>query len=355
MLLNNKLNLNILLIQFKAAGDIVLLTPVVKAIKKNFPNSKLTFMTNEKEVILIKNFKLIDTLFLIKKLTKNTIIDYLKYLKYNLSIFFQIRKNKYDVVIDFINNPKSALITLLSGSPVRIGRKGKRSFAYNKKIDIKTQDVNTVVRRLMHLSPLGIKPEFISTELVLNKSDVLFAKKYLKSINIKSKAPVIFLAPNSPRSSRKWKAEYFISVGKALIKKYNAEILLGWGPGEEEYTRFISEGIGNNAIMIPPTSLMEMSAIIAKTDLIITNDTGAKHFANALGVRSITIYGPTNPYVWNDIDIKRNPFLRADVPCIQCEKRVCPLEKHLCMEQVTPDMVMKLADSILKKNFFAKV
>lgn len=350
MPLNNKSSINILIIQFRPAGDVLLLTPVVKAIKKRFPNSKITFMANEKEVILVENFKLIDSLFVIKKLPKNTIIDHLNYLKYNLSLFFQVRKDKYNVVIDFIGNPKSALITLLSGSPVRIGRKGKRSFAYNKKIDIKTKNVNTVIRRLMHLSPLGIKPEYISTELVLNKSDVLFAKKYLKSLNIKSKIPVIFLAPNSPRSSRKWKSEFFVSVGKALIKKYNAKILLGWGPGEEEYTRFITEGIGNNAIMIPPTSLMEMSAIIAQTDLIITNDTGAKHFANALGLRSITIYGPTNPYVWNDIDIKRNPFLRADIPCIQCEKRVCPLEKHLCMEQVTPDMVIKIADNILKKK-----
>ena len=90
-----------------------------------------------------------------------------------------------------------------------------------------------------------------------------------------------------------------------------------------------------------------MAAIISASDLIISNDSGTKHIANAVGVRSITIYGGSNPFVWNDIDMKKNPALRADVPCIQCEKRECPLGHHLCMKNLTPDKVLETADSIL--------
>jgi ADP-heptose:LPS heptosyltransferase len=88
---------------------------------------------------------------------------------------------------------------------------------------------------------------------------------------------------------------------------------------------------------------------------MIANDGGPKHLANAVGIRTITVYGPTNPNVWNDIDMEKNPAVRADVPCIQCEKRECPLEQHICMEKVTPDMVIKIADSILQDKFILKI
>ncbi len=327
----------------------MLLTPVVKALKNNWPDSHISFMANEKESILIKDFKLIDDLIKIKKLPKNGVINYYKYLKKNLSIIRSIRKNNYDVVIDFIGNPKSALITFLSRAPIRIGRRLRaRSYAYNKKIEKYTYNLNTVLKRLNHLQPLGINSGYISPELFLNKKDLSFAEKYIHSLKINPDRPVVFLAPNSPRSSRRWKQEYYISTGKALTKKYNAKILLAWGPGEEEYTKAILNGIGNDAEMIPRTSLTEMAAIFSQGYLIITNEGGSKHIANAVGLRSITIYGPTNPFVWNDIDMEKNPVVRADVQCIQCEKRECPLEQHICMEKVTPDMVIEIADSILK-------
>jgi len=347
----NKSNLNILLIQFKPAGDVLPLTPVVKAIKIKYPSARISFLVNEKESILLKDFHLIDNLILIKKLSKKGVANYFKYIIYNFLIIKNVRKIKFDVVIDFIGNPKSAMITLLSGASTRIGRDvGLRSSAYNKIIEKPDPDTNTVIRRLAHLKPIGINPVYIAPEIALNRQDKKFGIDYKKSLMLSANRKIVILAPNSPRSSRRWKAEYFITIGKELIKKYNAKILLVWGPGEEEYTKAIVKSIGDDAEMIPQTTLTEMAAIISKSDLIITNDSGPKHIANALGVRSITIYGPTNPYVWNNIDMKKNPALRADVPCIQCEKRVCPMEKHICMEKLTPGKVLKIVDSILNNR-----
>jgi ADP-heptose:LPS heptosyltransferase len=347
----NKTNLKILLIQFKAAGDVLLLTPAVKAIKEKFPGCHISFMANEKESVLVKDFKQIDELILIKKIPKNSIINYYKYLKENLSVIFTVRKSNFDIIIDFIGNPRSALITFLSGTDIRIGRRLRnRSYAYNIKIKITDNDLNTVLKRLKHLEPLGIEANYTSPVINLNHKDKTFAEKYFRSQNIGPRRPIVFLAPNSPRSARKWKAEYFISAGRTLSDKYNCKILLAWGPGEEEYTRKILNGIGGDAVMIPLTSLTEMAAIFSKGKLIITNDSGAKHISNAVGLRSITIYGPTNPHVWNHIDTKKNPAVRADVPCIQCEKRECPNSHHICMDKVTPDIIIKIADSILGNN-----
>lgn len=338
--------LKILLIQFRPAGDVLLLTPVVKAIKEKYPDSLISFLVNEKESILIRDFSLIDDIILIRKIPRKKFSDYIKYLRYNISLNLLVRKKKFDVVIDFIGNPKSAFITFFSRAPVRIGRKSARDIAYNNIIKSHEKNLNTVLRRLAHLKPIGIDSGYISTELCLNPDDRQFAGDYIKSLNIKPGRKLIILAPNSPRSSRRWKPEYFSEVGKNLVQNYNAKILLAWGPGEEEYTKNILKEIGPDAEMIPLTSLCEMAAIIAGSDLIITNDSGAMHMANAAGIRSIAIFGPTNPYVWNHPDMAMNPALRADVPCIQCEKQECPLERHLCMDLVTPDIVLKTVDKI---------
>lgn len=343
----NKPKLNILLIQFKPAGDVLLLTPAIKAIKAKYPSAAVSFLVNEKESILIKDFKQIDNLILLKKTPKNGLLNYLKYIKYNFSLIRVIRKKKFDAVIDFIGNPKSSFITLLSKAPLRIGRKLRaRSFAYNIIIPKPDMNTNTVLKRLAHLKPLNIDADYVPTELSLNEQDKKFGINYYNKLNISPGRKIVILAPNSPRSSRRWKPEYFARTGSMLQKQYNAKIILVWGPGEENYTKTILAGISSDAEMIPSTTLTEMSAIISGADLIITNDSSPKHIANALGVRSITIYGPTNPHVWNNIDFIKNPALRSDVPCIQCEKRVCPQQNHICMESLTPDIVLKKVSSI---------
>ncbi|MBN2038518.1 MAG: glycosyltransferase family 9 protein [Spirochaetes bacterium] len=339
-----------LLIQFKPAGDVLLLTPVVKAIKKKYPDSNITFLVNEKESNLIRDYSLIDDFILVKKHSKKGFKNYFSYLTYNINLISRIRKKKFDVVIDYIGNPKSGLITFLSGSPIKIGRKGSRSYFYNRKIDIQDKNINTVVRRLCHLKPLNIESDYMPPEININSEDRKTAEKYFNLLKIKPGRPVIILAPNSPRSSRKWPADNFITTGKNLISKYNAKILLAWGPGEEEYTENILQKIGNNAEMLPRTTFTEMAAVFAKSDLIICLDGGAKHIANAVGIRSITIYGPTNPFVWNHPDWNLNPVIRADVPCIQCERRTCPMQQHNCMIEITPDIVMNAVYKIFPIN-----
>ena len=326
----------------------LLLTPVVELLKRRLPDSEIHFLVNEKESSLIRDFHLIDDFILIERTAAKGVINLFRYLIHNLQLIIRVRRQKFDVVIDFIGNPKSAQVSLFSKAPLRIGRRvGLRGLAYNGKVSRMPENMNTVLRRLSHLRPLGIEPEYIAPSLYLSDRDKQFGRDYVAALRLQRGRVIVFLAPNSPRASRRWKAEYYISVGRRLLEEYHAKLLLAWGPGEEEYTEGIAAGIGGDAEMIPPTSLVEMAAIISHADLMITNCSGAKHIANAVGVRTITIYGPTNPLVWNDLDMERNPAIFTDIPCIRCDKRECPLENHLCMEGVNPEMVMDAARGIL--------
>ncbi len=155
---------------------------------------------------------------MLKKYTKNGITNYFNYLLYNFSLIKQVRKLKFDIVVDFIGNPKSALFTLLSKAPIRIGRNlGLRSIGYNNIIQKPDTDTNTVLRRLAHLKPIGIDTEYIAPEIMLNRQDKKFGDDYIESLNLSAGRKIFILAPNSPRSSKRWMAQYFTHVGKALI------------------------------------------------------------------------------------------------------------------------------------------
>ena len=346
-----KPDFKILLIQFRPAGDVLLLISVVRALKKKYPRCRITFMVNEKESSLIRDFSLIDSFILINNINKNNILNYFRYLLYCLSVYAQSFRNKYDVVIDFIGNPKSGLAAFLSRAPIRIGRDlGIRRFAYNNIIPPHRDNMNGVAKRLAHLKPLGIDIEYISPIINFSDKDLIFANCYIKTLNIAPDQRIVIIAPNSPRSSRRWKADYFIETGRALIDRYNMKILIAWGPGEEEYSAIIAGCIGKGAEMIPAATLTELAAIISMAGLVITNDSGVKHMANAAGVGTVTVYGPTSPYTWNHPDWELNPVIRAEVPCIQCEKNICSMENHLCMENVAPQIVLSAVERLIRNS-----
>ncbi len=337
----------ILIIQFRPAGDVLLLTPVVELLKEAVPDAEIHFLVNEKESQLIEHFPLIDTIIPVRKIPRRG-LNFLRYIAATMQLMLRVRRARFDIVIDFIGNPRSAQITFLSRAKMRVGRRvGLRSLAYNRRVPRPPEQMNTVLKRINHLAPLGIESAYRPPRLYLSEHDKKFAKGYVSSLDTDDSRPLVFLAPNSPRPARRWKAESFMAVGKQLVQEYGAKVLLAWGPGEEEYTKRIRDGIGGDAEMIPLTNLTGMAAIISHADLMITNCSGTKHIANALGVRTITIYGPTSPLVWNDPDWERNPVLVADIPCIRCERRVCPLDVHRCMEAVTPDMVMHEVGKLL--------
>jgi heptosyltransferase-3 len=333
-------DVKILIIQFRPAGDVLLLTPVVELLKERIPDAEIHFLVNEKESQLIEHFPLIDTIIPVRRISRRG-LNFLRYIAATMQLMLKVRRERFDIVIDFIGNPRSAQITFLSGAKMRIGRKvGLRSLAYNRRVPRSPEKMNTVLKRINHLTALGIESTYRPPRLHLSEQDKKFASDYIGSLGGDDTRPIIFLAPNSPRPARRWKAESFMAAGKQLVEEYGARVLLAWGPGEEEYTEHIRAGIGGDAEMIPLTNLTEMAAIISHADLMISNCSGTKHIANAVGVRTIAVYGPTDPLVWNDPDRERNPALMADIPCIQCERRVCPFDVHRCMEAVTPDMVM---------------
>jgi heptosyltransferase-2 len=149
-------------------------------------------------------------------------------------------------------------------------------------------------------------------------------------------------------SSKCWPAEHFAQLCDLLKATHQCKILLFAGPGEAEIATKIVQM--SNASIINTASdnidLALLKPLIKRCNLLITNDTGPRHYAVALGVPNVVLMGPTNP-LFTDSNMEKTTVIQRDLPCIPCHKKICPLGHHACMQEITPNIVLDSANSII--------
>jgi heptosyltransferase-2 len=145
-------------------------------------------------------------------------------------------------------------------------------------------------------------------------------------------------------------------VADALVDRCGAQILVNAAPNAAE--RALADSVAHHMRRKPILNLADrdntlglLKGLLSRCDLLITNDTGARHIAAAVGAAVVTIFGSTDP-VWAKIDYDRERIIRADVPCSPCQKKTCPLPEgpghHQCMTAVSADTVLEAAGELLK-------
>jgi len=152
---------------------------------------------------------------------------------------------------------------------------------------------------------------------------------------------VIGLNPGASFGSSKcWPARNFARLAEMLQEKLKCKLLLLAGPGEADIAdRIVS---ASHARIINTANdridLAMLKPLIQRCNLLITNDTGPRHYAVAFDVPNIVLMGPTNP-VFTASNLENTVVLRRDLPCMPCHKKICPLGHHACMTEISPEMV----------------
>jgi len=320
-----------LIIRLKAVGDTILTTPVFRNIKKYFHNSIIDVIVYPNSYDILKNNPYIDKVIILKIKNISKFIFYLK------SIF-----KKYDVIIDYINNPTSTLIAFFTRSRFKIGIKNKRNFFYTHRLKI-SGNIYTGIKNLKYLEPLGINDfsDFMP-EIFLNNSEIKKGKRILMEIGIPLKN-IVGIFASAKYETRRYPPENFAELAKIIAKKtkYNVLFLFGYNDFKiYEIIRSICKDLKNIYFSPLNLNLLEISAIIKNLKFFITSDTGPKHIGVALKIPTLTIFSSTNPLVWNPPDTKRFPFIRNEIDCIGCESNSC--ESLKCMKELSAYEVFKV-------------
>jgi heptosyltransferase-2 len=245
---------------------------------------------------------------------------------------FWLARTKY--IYGYRRNLRSPL---LSGGPKPL-RKSARI------IPLPMQDYYLEICRWLGLASPAVKKPSLFIGLQLQKRADTLLLKY----GVRPGDKVIGINPGASFGSSKcWPAKNFAKTAELLQQYFKAAILLLAAPAEEEIARDILNKTSVKIINTAPDRIdLEMlKPLIKRCDLLVTNDTGPRHYAVAFDVPAVVIMGPTDPrYTASNLD--KTIVLRMDLDCSPCHKKTCPSD-HRCMTQITPEMVFEAGRELL--------
>lgn len=329
----------ILIVKLGGLGDVFLSTIVIDDLLKHFSSARLEYFVEKAGREAIINEKRVSSVFVLDKDAMNLV-----------SVVRHVRKQRYDMVIDLFGNPRSAIITFLSGAKYKVGLDyGWRKRLYSIVGEARRETLRGAEVNLQALKVMDVPLTNPHLQYPLSEADVAHADNVWKANRLRGRL-VIGILPAGSWPSKRCEPEKFAEIAITLSQKYDAKILVVWGPADERDASAICQFCGEAATLAPKASLSQNLSLLSRCTAIIANDSGPMHLASAFGVPILCVYGPTYPEgpYGNIHESVRNEGL----DCLVCNLLHCPIQ-HQCMRELPLEDVVSTFERMLKKNHIA--
>ena len=338
-----------------AIGDVIRTLPAVKALKEYYPSSSISWIVEEPAKTLLESQPEIDEVILFPRKRWTEKIKSAGGLWRTLGeakrFIVDLRRRKFDIVLDFHGLLKSGLLSFLSGSPKRIGydRKSSKEFNFlfsNVKVKLPKEKISRFQRNFILLKGLGLAVENFDSKLHIPLGDQKYVESFFNELPSPLKKPTIVIHPGtSPKTIyKRWMPDQFAQLADRLIRELKATVIFTWGPGETGWVEGIQKEMKEPSILGPETeSLTQLGEVFRYCDLYIGSDTGPMHIASFMGIPLVVIYGPTDPIV--NEPFGKHKKVRKEVGCNPCRNRSC--KELTCLKMITVEDVFKATREIL--------
>jgi ADP-heptose:LPS heptosyltransferase len=346
----------ILLVNPFGIGDVLFTTPVIKSIKDSLPEAYIGYWCNLRTKDILKDNNQIDRIFALSRGDLKGIYNRSKIdgLYRFLGLLRRIKREKFDISLDFSLDYRYSLISKLLGIRKRVGfdYNNRGRFLTDKIVINGYQSKHAVDYYLDLLGVLNIEAKRSSLILPVTESSRLKIQSVFNANGIKSADLVIGVAPGAGASWGKeaylkhWPAINFAQLSDRLINELGAKVvLLG-----DESERPICDKICGMMIHKPldltgRTSLEELSAAIERLKIMVTNDGGPLHMAVAAGIKTVSIFGPVDDLVYGPYPKSANHIvIKKDMPCRPCYRnfRMTPCQNDReCIRMVRTEEVFE--------------
>jgi heptosyltransferase I len=364
----------ILLIKLSAVGDVIHTIPVLHKLRRRYPTARIDWLLRPQIAELIGHHPAITNVLPFARrewdLPWRTGWPALRNLA---DLVGEMRAARYDLAIDLQGQFRTALFTLASRAPVRIGFdrprrevwqaterklppaayqhgwKGAREgswIAYTHPIRIATLDMHAVDRYLRVGDLLGLDDGPADFSFGIPPTAVARADELLGRIGGRG-SELVVLAPGTMWETKHWRADGFAAVARHFLGKGCPVVLIGSGGDRKVCAEIVAAAPG--AIdLAGRTTLTELAAIVHRATLCVTNDSGPMHLAVALERPVVSIFGPSDA-LWIGPYQRPDAVISAEVPCAPCYLRAlrrCPND-HACMRTVSAASVIERAERSL--------
>lgn len=272
-------------------------------------------------------------------------------------IFFEavrrLKPHRFDAGLLLTNSFSSALLFTAAGISERWGysRDGRRLLLTRSFRPESTAPPKHQVLYYSHLiSALGFGssiPEFV---FPLQEKDIQAAQDLLDSRGVVHGKTRVVLNPGAFYGpAKRWPAEKFSRLASRLQKCLDADIIITGSSAEAPLAREISEGMTEKPhLLTGATSLRTLVGVLALADLVVSNDSGPMHIANALKIPLVAVFGPTDQRVTGPYQ-PPSRVIRKEVSCWPCSHRKCPTD-HGCMNGISTEEVAEACQELLADN-----
>ncbi len=343
-------------------GDVLFTTAVIASLKESYPDIWVGYWCNQRVSEILRNNPRINKTFALsrgdlKKIYQESrwegIFRFLKLIR-------AIKKERFDISLDFSLDHRYSLISKIVGIKKRIGFNYKQRGRFlTDRIDISGyQDKHVVEYYLELLRFLNAKTGPGRLELNIPEADKNKVRRILDCAGINEDNLLVGIVPGAGASWGKesefkhWPALKFAQLADKIIEAFKAKVLILGDESEKPLADIIVNAMRNNAIdLTGKTSLSELAALVGRLRLLVTNDGGPLHVAVALGVKTVSIFGPVDERVYGPYPKESNHIvIKSNIHCRPCYQNfrlpLCDKDRQ-CLRSISAEEVFEAVRSLL--------
>ncbi len=332
-------------------GDVVMATPAIRAIRQHFPKAHLTGVLKPYVKGVLEGLNWFDEYLPLDKRGH--------FSQRLLGVSWKLRQRKRHLAVLFPNSFRSGLVAWLGGCRRRVGynRYGRGPLLTDKFSPVKDAfgqikpspviDAYNLLATTVGCPSPGYRMELSTTQKDEEAANVVWAQGDLYRFS-----EVVCLNPGAAYGAAKyWPSEYFATLAQKLTDVRGSGVLILCGPKEQEMARHIARLSQRQAVYTladHTPSLGLTKACVKRSHLLITTDSGPRHFAAAFNKPVVSLFGPTH-IPWTITYHQKEICLQKKFPCGPCQLRICPLD-HRCMKELLPRDVFVAAVELLNND-----
>ncbi len=336
----------ILLARTDRLGDVVLSTPVIKHMRKLFPDAYIAFMVRPQNRDVVANNPYLDEIIVYDKYGREK--SFWKTFKFALSL----KEKKFDLAIALHPTNRVHIMLFLAGVPVRIGYDRKMGYLLTKRVAHLKQkgDKHEVDYNFDLLKEAGFDAEGADRMplIATNENEKRLVDSVLRDRSLRDGMIALHAGASCP--SKRWPAERFAEVADMLADKYGFQIVLVGGDETSVFSKEVAGAMKNKAVDLTGIFLVgELAEFLSRVRLFISNDSGPVHVAVAVGTPVVVIFGRQerglSPKRWRPLG-ENDIVLHKGSECEICRAHNCDKD-FKCLKAVTTDEVREAAEKLL--------
>lgn len=293
---------SICIVRLSALGDVLMLVPLIRTLQSNFPKTKLTWVISQPAYDLVSGIEGVEFILINKP---KHLMDYWRFKKL-------MKDRKFDVLLATQASFRANLLYPLIPAKRKIGydsvraKDGHHWFVHESIVSGQDHTLDGFIR---FAEKLGIHHKEIRWDLPISSACEAWARSHLPI----GEGPIVVINPAASKPERSWPADRYIETIRYLQSRWNANIVLTGGPGDQD------RKLGNAIVastsvtnLIGQTKPNQLMALIAKADLMLCPDTGPSHMAAAVSTPTVAMHAVTSadvsgPYIYRDMAVDCYP------------------------------------------------